>query len=269
MDYIKKAGQLRKDILTMLYECQSGHPGGSLSCVEILTVLFYSVMQGRDAKNPYNPKRDRFVLSKGHACPALYAILADQGYFPREDLKTLRQINSHLQGHPDFTKTPGVDMNTGSLGQGAALAAGMALAARHSRLNCRIYALLGDGECQEGLVWEAAMSAAHYGLDNLTFLLDNNRLQLDGETQKIMSLGDVSDKFRAFGFCCHRVDGHDFLSIERALRLPSNGKPVFICCDTVKGKGISFMENNALWHGRPMTKEQYERALEEVSAQYE
>lgn len=265
----QKAGQLRKDVLEMLYGCQSGHPGGSLSCIEILTALFYHTMRGRSPENPGNPDRDRFVLSKGHACPALYAILADQGYFPREDLRRLRQLDSHLQGHPDFTKTPGVDMNTGSLGQGASLAMGLALAARHSGRGYRVYALLGDGECQEGLVWEAAMAASHYGLDNLTFLLDNNGLQLDGETNQVMGLGDVTGKFAAFGFECLTVDGHDTAKLVQALDAPGVGRPKFICCNTVKGKGVSFMENNADWHGKPMTKEQFLQAMREVEAEYE
>lgn len=265
----KKAGQLRKDILTMLYQCQSGHPGGSLSCVEILMTLFYDTMKGRSPQNPNDPDRDRFVLSKGHACPVLYAVLADQGYFPADDLKRLRQIDSHLQGHPDFTKTPGVDMNTGSLGQGAALAVGLALAARHNQKDYHVYALLGDGECQEGLVWEAAMSAAHYQLDNLTFLLDNNRLQLDGSTDTIMSLGDINEKFSAFGFDCYTVDGHNQEEIQTALNARSTGKPKFICCNTVKGKGVSFMEGDANWHGKPMTKEQYLQAIEEVTVKDE
>lgn len=269
MEDRKKAGQLRRDVLDMLYGCQSGHPGGSLSCVEILMMLFYKTMKGRSPQQPDNPHRDRFVLSKGHACPVLYAVLADQGYFPKEDLKSLRQIGSHLQGHPDFTKTPGVDMNTGSLGQGASLAMGLALAARHGGKDLKVYALLGDGECQEGLVWESAMSAAHYGLDNLTFLLDNNGLQLDGPTGRIMGLGDICGKFAAFGFDCFRVDGHDTEALVQALAEPSGGKPKFICCDTVKGKGVSFMEHDAGWHGKPMTEEQYIQAVKEVEAAYE
>lgn len=260
----EKAKQLRKDILEMLYRCQSGHPGGSLSCVEILMTLFYHIMKGRSPECPDSPERDRFVLSKGHACPVLYAILADQGYFPKEDLKHLRQLDSHLQGHPDFTKTPGVDMNTGSLGQGAALAMGLALAAKHNGRNYQVYALLGDGECQEGLVWESAMAASHYGLDNLTFLLDNNGLQLDGKINQVMGLGNVVKKFEAFGFGCHIVDGHNVQELETALLSSSNGRPRFICCNTVKGKGVSFMEDNADWHGKPMTEEQFYQAIQEV-----
>ena len=190
MQYDKKAKELRAEILKMLFACQSGHPGGSLSCVEMLMALYYEVMKV-DPKNPKDPNRDRFVLSKGHACPTLYAILADLGYFPKEDLAGLRQIDSHLQGHPDCCKTPGVDMNTGSLGQGASLALGLAMAAKHAKADYKVYAVLGDGECQEGLVWEAAMAAAHYKLDNLVFMLDHNGLQIDGSNDEVMSLGNI------------------------------------------------------------------------------
>lgn len=260
MQYDKKAKELRAEILKMLYACQSGHPGGSLSCVEMLMALYYEVMKA-DPKNPADPDRDRFVLSKGHACPTLYAILADLGYFPKEDLAGLRQIDSHLQGHPDCCKTPGVDMNTGSLGQGASLAMGLALAAKHAGAGYKVYSVLGDGECQEGLVWEAAMAAAHYKLDNLTFMLDYNKLQIDGSNDEVMSLGNIVKKFDAFGFLCFEVDGHDVEAIVAALKAPVSGKPKFICCNTVKGKGVSFMENQFGWHGSPMNKEQFETAL--------
>lgn len=265
MQYDKKAKELRAEILKMLFACQSGHPGGSLSCVEMLMALYYEVMHV-DAKNPKDPDRDRFVLSKGHACPTLYAILADLGYFPKEDLKDLRQVGSHLQGHPDCNKTPGVDINTGSLGQGASLAMGLALAAKHAKKDYKVYAVLGDGECQEGIVWEAAMAAAHYKLDNLVFMLDHNGLQIDGPNDKVMSLGDVVAKFQAFGFECIKVDGHDVNAIVEALKAPVSGKPKFICCETVKGKGVSFMENQVGWHGSPMNKEQFEKALAEQEA---
>lgn len=258
-----KAKELRAEVLKMLYACQSGHPGGSLSCVEMLMALYYDVMN-IDPNNPQKPDRDRLVLSKGHACPTLYAILADLGYFPKEDLKGLRQTNSHLQGHPDFTKTPGVDMNTGSLGQGASLAMGLALAAKHAGKSYQVYAVLGDGECQEGLVWEAAMAAAHYKLDNLTFMLDYNQLQIDGSNDEVMGLGNIVDKFKAFGFECFTVDGHDIAAISETLKTPVCGKPKFICCNTVKGKGVSFMENQFGWHGRPMTKEEFETAMKEM-----
>ncbi len=266
MQYEKKAKELRAEILKMLYACQSGHPGGSLSCVEMLMALYYEVMK-IDPKNPQDPDRDRFVLSKGHACPTLYAILADLGYFPKEDLANLRQIDSHLQGHPDCCKTPGVDMNTGSLGQGAALAMGLALAAKHAKKDYKVYAVLGDGECQEGLVWEAAMASAHYKLDNLVFMLDHNGLQIDGSNDEVMGLGDITKKFEAFGFECFTVDGHDIDAIVAALKAPVSGKPKFICCETVKGKGVSFMENVFGWHGSPMNKEQFEKALSEQEVQ--
>lgn len=262
MQFDQKARELRAEILKMLYACQSGHPGGSLSCVEMLMALYYEVMDV-DPRQPQKPGRDRLVLSKGHACPALYAILADLGFFPREDLAGLRQIGSHLQGHPDCTKTPGVDMNTGSLGQGASLAMGMALAAKHDHMDYRVYAVLGDGECQEGMVWEAAMAAAHYRLDNLTFLLDYNKLQIDGSNDEVMSLGDIMAKFEAFGFACFEVDGHDINAITEKLKTPAPGKPKFICCNTVKGKGVSFMENNYGWHGRPMNEDEFTRAMKE------
>lgn len=262
MQYSKKAKELRAEILKMLFACQSGHPGGSLSCVEMLMALYYEVMNV-DPKDPEKPDRDRLVLSKGHACPALYAVLADLGYFPKEDLAGLRQIDSHLQGHPDCTKTPGVDMNTGSLGQGASLAMGLALAAKHGGESYRVYAVLGDGECQEGLVWEAAMAAAHYKLDNLTFLLDYNKLQIDGCNAEVMSLGDIVKKYEAFGFECSEVDGHDISAITAALKAPVRGKPKFICCNTIKGKGVSFMEDQSGWHGRPMNGEEFAQAMKE------
>lgn len=262
LQYEKKAKELRAEILKMLYACQSGHPGGSLSCVEMLMALYYEVMR-IDPKKPDDPDRDRFVLSKGHACPALYAILADLGYFPKEELAHLRQVDSYLQGHPDCTKTPGVDINSGSLGQGASLAMGLALAAKHGKKDYKVYAVLGDGECQEGIVWEAAMAAAHYKLNNLTFMLDYNKLQIDGPNESVMSLGDINKKFDAFGFQCFRVDGHDIAAIVDALKAPTDGRPKFICCDTIKGKGVSFMENQVGWHGSPMNKEQFEKALSE------
>lgn len=263
MNYDNKAKELRSEILKSLFACQSGHPGGSLSCVEMLMALYYETMN-IDPKNPQKPDRDRLVLSKGHACPALYAVLADLGYFPKEDLATLRQIDSHLQGHPDCTKTPGIDMNTGSLGQGASLAVGLALAAKHAKADYKVYAILGDGECQEGIVWEAAMAAAHYKLDNLVFMLDHNGLQIDGSNDEVMSLGDVMKKFDAFGFECLDVDGHDIAEITEALKAPVSGEPKFIRCRTVKGKGVSFMEDQSGWHGRPMNEEEFNTAMKEL-----
>lgn len=262
----EKATQIRADILKSLYLCQSGHPGGSLSCVEILMALYYNVMK-EDSKNPQMADRDRFVLSKGHACPALYAVLADKGYFPKEDLWSLRQIDSHLQGHPDMRKTPGIDCNTGSLGQGVAIATGMALAAKHAKADYKVYTLVGDGELQEGLVWEAAMSAAHYKLDNLVVMLDFNGCQIDGHNDEVMSLGDVVAKYKAFGFECIVVDGHDVDAVTEALNAPVSGKPKFICCNTVKGKGVSFMEGDPGWHGKPLNKEQYVAAMKELGVE--
>ncbi len=259
----EKAMQLRADIIKMLYLSQSGHPGGSLSCVEILMSLYYKVAKV-DPANPGMENRDRIVLSKGHACPALYAVLADKGYFPRGDLWSLRQINSHLQGHPDMTKTPGVDVNTGSLGQGNSIAIGLALAAKLKNASYKIYSIIGDGELQEGLVWEAAMAAAHYKLDNLTVLLDHNGLQIDGPNDEVMSLGNFMEKYRAFGFECFKVDGHDIDAIVGALNSPVSGKPKFICCETCKGKGVSFMDNDYRWHGKAPNKDEYIKAMGEL-----
>lgn len=258
-----KASQIRADVLKMLFTCQSGHPGGSLSCVEILMSLYYKVAK-IDPSNPRMEDRDRIVLSKGHGCPTLYAILADKGYFPREDLWDLRQITSHLQGHPDMTKTPGVDVNTGSLGQGVSIAMGMALAAKHKKAAYHIYAIAGDGELQEGLVWEAAMAAAHYKLDNFTLLLDHNGLQIDGSNDQVMGLGDIMAKFNAFGFECIKVDGHDIDAITAALKTPVVGKPKFVCCETSKGKGVSFMENKFGWHGKAPCEDEYTCAIKEL-----
>lgn len=264
MDYAKKAKELRADIIKEIYAAKSGHPGGSLSCVEILTALYYDVMKGLDPKNPKAPERDRFVMSKGHGAPALYAVLADKGYFPKEELLTLRKIDSHLQGHPDCKKTPGVDVNTGSLGQGSSIAVGLALAAKHAKKDYKVYALLGDGECQEGIVWEAAMSAAQYKLDNLTFILDNNGLQIDGTNDEVMSLGDIMKKFESFGFECYEVDGHDVDALIEALNKKTSGKPKFIRAKTVKGKGVDFMENQVGWHGKAPNEEQYKSALAQL-----
>lgn len=263
MNYEEKARELRVDILKSLYQCQSGHPGGSLSCVETLMALYYNVMNV-DAANPKKEDRDRFILSKGHACPALYAVLADKGFFPKEDLMNLRQLHCHLQGHPDMQKTPGVDSNTGSLGQGISVAVGMAIAAKYKKADYKVYTLIGDGEAQEGIVWEAAMSAAHYKLDNLTVMMDYNGLQIDGSNDEVMSLGNIMAKFEAFGFECIEVDGHDIDAITEALKKPVSGKPKFICCKTVKGKGVSYMENVSGWHGKPMSKENFEAAMKEL-----
>jgi transketolase len=259
----EKSRALRRDILKMLYLCQSGHPGGSLSSLEILMALYYEVAKV-DPKEPRLEGRDRVVLSKGHACPALYAILADLGFFPREDLWRLRQVDSHLQGHPDMRKTPGVDASTGSLGQGISIALGMALAVRVKKAGYRVFCLIGDGEAQEGMVWEAAMAATHYGLGNLYVIMDHNGLQIDGPNDRVMSLGNIDDKFRAFGFEVNSVDGHDVDAIAAALRRPGSGKPRFLRCETIKGKGVSFMEGVAGWHGKPMGAADYQAAMAEL-----
>ena len=259
----EKAKSLRADILRMIFTAQSGHPGGSLSVVEILMALYYNVAK-IDPKNPAWDLRDRIVLSKGHAVPALYAVLADLGFFPREDLWRLRQAGCHLQGHPDKNKTPGIDACTGSLGQGLSIAGGMAMALKHKNNPSRVFAVTGDGELQEGIIWEAAMSAAHYKLDNLTVILDHNGLQIDGPNEKVMSLGNVTEKFRSFGFECFSVNGHNITEIVNALNTPVLGKPKFIECKTHKGYGVSFMKDNSAWHGKAPNEENYKKAIEEL-----
>ena len=259
--------QVRRDIINMTADAGSGHPGGSLSATEILVALYFEKMN-IDPKNPKDMGRDRLVLSKGHATPGLYGVLGRRGYFPVEEFKNFRQLHSFLQGHPDMKKCPGVDASTGSLGQGASIATGMALGARHTGNPCHVYAVLGDGECQEGLIWEASMAAAHYGLDNLTFVLDNNGLQIDGSNCEVMSLGDINAKFKAFGFNVIDVkDGNDITQVLAALNQPPvKGVPTCIICHTVKGKGVSFMENQAGWHGKAPSNEQREQALKELEA---
>ena len=259
--------QVRRDIINMTADAGSGHPGGSLSATEILVALYFHKMKV-DPTNPHDPGRDRLVLSKGHAAPGLYAVLARKGYFDPEEMKHFRQLHSILQGHPDMKKCPGVDASTGSLGQGASIATGMALGAKHAGNPCHVYALLGDGECQEGLIWEAAMAAAHYELDNLTFILDNNGLQIDGSNCQVLSLGDLPAKFAAFGFHVIEVaDGNDMAQVVDALNQPAaEGKPTCIICHTVKGKGVSFMENQVGWHGKAPNNEQREQALKELEA---
>lgn len=266
MDKKQKARELRAATLTSIYGAQSGHPGGSLSVVEILQALYYDVANIKP-EDPQWEDRDRIVLSKGHACPALYAVLADKGYYPSCDLDKLRQADCHLQGHPDACKTPGIDVNTGSLGQGVAIAGGLAMAAKHNGRSYQVFAIVGDGELQEGICWEAAMSAAHYKLDNLVVLLDYNGLQIDGRNDEVMSLGDIMKKYEAFGFDCQAVDGHDADAIAAAIRKPVSGKPRFICCKTVKGKGVSFMEDQAGWHGKAPSKDEYEQAMKELGVE--
>lgn len=266
----KIATEIRKDIIIQTASAGSGHPGGSLSGVEILTYLYF-VEMNIDPKNPKDPNRDRFVLSKGHASPLLYAVLAEKGFINKDDLKGFRQIFSNLQGHPDMKKTPGVEISTGSLGQGLSVANGMALAAKLDNRNYRVYVLLGDGEIQEGQVWEAAMTAAHYKLDNLTAFLDHNGLQIDGKITEVMSPEPVYEKFKAFGWHVIKIDGHDFNQIEAAVNEAKTikGKPTIIIAETIKGKGVSFMENQAGWHGTAPNKEQAEMALQELQKQLE
>ena len=261
----EKAKQLRADIIKMLYLCQSGHPGGSLSLVEMLMAIYYNTAHV-DPKNPKWEDRDRIVLSKGHGCPAQYAILADLGFFPREDLWTLRKLHSHLQGHPDCNKTPGIDVNTGSLGQGVSVAGGLAMAAKYLHKDYRVYAILGDGEIQEGQVWEAAMSAAKFHLDNLCAVVDVNGLQIDGRTADVMPSEPLDQKFQAFGWQVIAVDGHDMAALDEAFSRAKTlkGAPVVLLARTVKGKGVSFMENDAGWHGKAPNDEQYERAMAEL-----
>lgn len=261
----QKALQFRLNILKMLYLAGSGHPGGSLSAIDILTVLHYYKMR-YDARNPKWEDRDRFVLSKGHACPAIYVILADLGYFPQEELWKLRKIDGILQGHPDMLKTPGLEASTGSLGQGLSIANGMALAAKTDKKSYRTYVMLGDGECQEGQVWEAAMAAAHYHLDNLCAILDYNGLQIDGKVCDIMGIEPLVDKWISFGWETLYIDGHDFDSIAEALDHADTvkNKPTMIVAKTVKGKGVSFMENVVRFHGVAPTEKEYHDAVEEL-----
>jgi transketolase len=256
------ARHLRVEILKMLNTAQSGHTGGSLSAVEVLTVLFFHVMR-HDPSNPHWEERDRFVLSKGHAAPALYASLARAGYFSADDLKTLRRLGSHLQGHPDMNKTPGVEVCTGSLGQGLSQGVGLALAARLAGRSSRVYVLLGDGEVQEGQIWEAAMAAAHYRLDNLCVILDQNGLQIDGEVAKVMNVSPLGPKFLAFNWHVLEVDGHDVRAISRACEEAggTSGQPTLVLARTVKGKGVPFFEHKASYHGVPPSDDELNRAL--------
>ncbi len=260
-----RARAIRRHIVSMLAEAGSGHPGGSLSAVEIITALYFKVMR-LDPRNPGWEERDRFVLSKGHAAPALYAALAERGFFPPAELARLRKLNSILQGHPDRKKTPGVEVSTGSLGQGLSMANGMALAARLDGKDWRVYVLVGDGESQEGQVWEAAMAAAHYRLDNLTAFLDHNGLQIDGPVTEVLSPEPLADKWRAFGWHVRSINGHDFRQILAAVEEAQGvkGRPTMIIAETVKGKGISFMEGEVDWHGKAPTREQMTAALQEL-----
>ena len=263
------ACNIRKGIIESTFCAKCGHPGGSLSATEMFTYLYFKEMN-IDPKDPKGADRDRFVLSKGHTAPGLYATLAHRGFFPVEDLKTLRRIDSYLQGHPNMNLVPGVDMSTGSLGQGVSTAAGMALAAKHQGKSCRVYTLLGDGEIQEGQCWEAFMFAAHYNLDNFVAIIDNNGLQIDGNVKDVMSPYPIVDKLEAFGFKTVAINGHDFDEIEAALATAreTKGQPTAIVMSTVKGKGVSFMENNAGWHGKAPNAAEYEQAMNELNAAY-
>ena len=260
--------EIRKDIVKMLIESASGHPGGSLSATDIMTVLFFKEMN-LDPNNEKDPNRDRFVLSKGHAAPVLYSALARRGYFPVEELSTLRKFKSRLQGHPSIQYLPGIDMSTGSLGQGVSAAVGMALAGKIDKKDYRVYTLLGDGELEEGQVWEAAMCAAHYKLNNLTAFIDFNGLQIDGDITKVMNPCPIDKKFEAFGWNVLVIDGHNYEEIIDAIEKAKEckDKPTAVVCNTVKGKGVSFMENQAAWHGTAPSKEQCETALKELGGE--
>lgn len=263
----KLACRLRMGVLTAIHGAKAGHPGGSLSSAEALTWLYFREMH-TDPQNPKDPGRDRFVLSKGHSAPGLYAALALRGFFPEEDLPTLRHSGSYLQGHPNMNTVPGVDMSTGSLGQGISAACGMALGAKHRGQPLRVYTLLGDGELEEGEVWEAAMFAAHYRLDNLCVLADCNGLQIDGPVSAVMNPAPVDEKFRAFGFFVQTVDGHSFAQLEQAFAAAraEKGRPSVILLKTTKGKGVSYMENQVGWHGKAPNDAEYAQGMAELRA---
>lgn len=258
------ATRIRKSIIDTVFSSQSGHPGGSLSCCDIMTTLYFEVLN-IDPKNPSWDMRDRFVLSKGHCSPGLYSVLAHRGYFDESELKNFRQLDSFLQGHPDMNKVPGVDMSTGSLGQGFSAACGMAIAAKLDKKDYKVYAILGDGELQEGQIWEAAMAAPHFKLDNLTAFVDYNGLQIDGKISEVMSPEPIADKFKAFGWNIINIDGHDYEQILNSVALAKKVKdmPSLIVAKTIKGKGVSFMENKAEWHGSAPNEEQRNIAISE------
>ena len=262
----KIALEVRKDIIEAVYSAKSGHPGGSLSIADILTVLYFNQMN-IDEKKPDDPNRDRLVLSKGHACTALYSVLAEKGYFDKEDLKTFRKLGSPLQGHPDMNKVPGIDMTTGSLGQGLSASVGMAIASKMNKAGCKIYCILGDGEIEEGQIWESAMSASKYKLDNLCVILDNNNLQIDGEIEKVGGMNNITEKFLSFGFNVVNINGHNIDEIIDAITTAkqTKGKPTIIIAKTIKGKGVSFMENKAEWHGKAPSEEEYKLAMDELN----
>lgn len=262
----KIAKNIRIDIIEQVYNAGSGHPGGALSIVDILTVLYFNQMNISQEDASSN-LRDRVILSKGHAVAALYAVLAEKGYFPKEELKTFRKLGSKLQGHPDMEKIPGIDMSTGSLGQGLSIANGMAIASKMDNLGCRIYCILGDGEIQEGQIWEAAMTSNKYKLDNLCVILDYNNLQIDGTIEEVKGLDCIRSKWEAFGFNVIEVDGNNIEKLIDAFEgaKQTKGKPTIIIAKTVKGKGVSFMENKAEWHGKAPSEEEYKKALEELN----
>lgn len=269
MDKIKLmrvANEIRKGVLTAVFSASSGHPGGSLGIADILAYLYFEEMNV-DPNNPKMENRDRFVLSKGHTSPALYATLAQKGFFPKEDLATFRHKDSYLQGHPDMKHIPGVDMSTGSLGLGISAACGMALSAKISEKTYRVYSILGDGESQEGQVWEAAMFAAHYGLNNLCVFVDSNGLQIDGPVSEVMNPNPLDEKFKAFGWNVMVIDGHNFDEIDEAVKAAKKSdKPFAVICKTVKGKGVSYMENQCSWHGSAPNKEQYEIGMKDLES---
>lgn len=262
------ANKVRQLIIEGVFNAKSGHPGGSLSAADIFTYLYFKELNV-DPKNPKWADRDRFVLSKGHCCPGLYAALAIKGYFPEKEIKYLRHIGAMLQGHPDMKGTPGVDMSSGSLGQGVSAACGMALAAKMDNASYRVYAMLGDGECEEGQVWESAMFAAHHNLDNLCYIVDYNGLQIDGKVSEVAGLEPLDKKFESFGFEVIKICGHCFNQIEEAFEKAKSvkGKPTVIIAETVKGKGVSYMEDQVGWHGKAPNQEQYELALNELKEQ--
>jgi transketolase len=262
-----QAKTLRIDIVKMLAEAGSGHPGGSLSSAEILTALYFGGVLNHDPADPKMPGRDRFILSKGHAAPVLYAALAEAGYFPVEEIMTLRKLGSRLQGHPDCLKLPGVEVSTGSLGQGLSVSVGIALGLRMQGSSASVFTLMGDGECEEGQVWEATMYAAHQGVDNLNAIVDHNHLQIDGNVDSVAGPGDLADKFRAFGWQTFTCDGNDMeavLDTLAGMKATHEGRPKVLVAETVKGKGISFMENEAGWHGKAPNAEQEAQALAEL-----
>ena len=265
-DLKMKAKKIRKDIIEEVYNANSGHPGGSLSISDIMAVLYFNELR-IDEKNPRWEERDRLVLSKGHCSPSLYAALAERGFFDKEDLKSFRKIESNLQGHPDLNKVPGVDMTSGSLGQGLSIANGMAIAGKMDNKNYRVYAILGDGEIEEGQIWEAAMTANKYKLDNLCVIVDNNNLQIDGTIEEVMSSYPIDEKFKSFGFNVLTIDGNNIEEILNGFELAkqTKNKPTCIIAKTIKGKGVSFMENKAEWHGKAPNEEEYIQAMKDLN----